>query len=46
VYGAFALSLVLIMLGVIKVLPVYVVIPVSVFATIAFAVMSYKRKKA
>ncbi|MCR3955849.1 MAG: hypothetical protein NUK57_06080 [Gudongella sp.] len=45
VYGAFALSIVLIMLGVIKVLPVYVVIPASVFLTIAFAVISYKRKK-
>ncbi|SCZ78572.1 hypothetical protein [Acidaminobacter hydrogenoformans] len=43
-YGAFALSLVLIMLGIIKVLPVYVVIPVSVFSTIAFAVTGYKMK--
>ncbi len=44
-YGAFALTLVLIMLGVIKVLPVYVVIPVSVFSTIAFAVFSYKKQQ-
>jgi hypothetical protein len=43
-YGAFALSLVLIMLGIIKVLPVYVVIPVSVFSTIAFAVTGYRMK--
>ncbi len=43
-HGTFALSIVLIMLGIIKVLPVYVVIPASVFLTIAFAVASYKRK--
>ena len=38
-YGAFALILVGIMLLVIKVLPTYVMIPVAVFGTVAFAFM-------
>lgn len=38
-YGVFALILVAIMLLVIKVLPTYVMIPVAVFGTVAFAFM-------
>jgi len=43
-YGAFAITLTLILLGVVKVLPVYVLIPLCVFSTIAFATFSYKKK--
>ena len=44
-YGAFAIGLTLFLLGVVKVLPVYVLIPVCVFSTIAFATNSYKKGK-
>lgn len=44
-YGAFAIGLTLFLLGVVKVLPVYVLIPVCVFSTIAFATRSYKKGK-
>ncbi len=43
-YGAFAIGVTLFLLGVVKVLPVYVLIPVCVFSTIAFATASYKSK--
>lgn len=44
-YGIFALILVGIMLLVIKVLPTYVMIPVAVFGTVAFAFTVHKRSK-
>lgn len=44
-YGIFALILVGIMLSVIKVLPTYVMIPVAVFGTVAFAFTVHKRSK-
>ena len=44
-YGAFAISLTLFLLGIVKVLPVYVLIPVCVFSTIGFATNSYKKGK-
>ena len=44
-YGAFAIGLTLFLLGVVKVLPVYVLIPVCVFSTIGFATNSYKKGK-
>ncbi|OZV10524.1 hypothetical protein CIW83_19795 [Tissierella sp. P1] len=43
-YGAFAIGLTLFLLGVVKVLPVYVLIPLCVFSTIIFATTSYKKK--
>lgn len=43
-YGTFAIGLTLFLLGIVKVLPVYVLIPVCVFSTIAFATTSYKKK--
>ncbi len=43
-YGAFALGLTLFLLGVVKVLPVWLLIPTCVFSTILFATKSYKRK--
>lgn len=43
-YGLFAISVTLFLLGVIKVLPVYVIIPVCVFSTIGFAMFSYKKE--
>lgn len=43
-YGAFAISLTLFLLGVVKVLPVWLLIPVCVFSTILFATKSYKKK--
>lgn len=43
-YGAFSIGLTLFLLGVVKVLPVYVLIPVCVFSTIIFATTSYKKK--
>lgn len=44
-YGAFALVLTLFLLGVVKVLPVYLLIPICVFSTIAFAVKSHKKEQ-
>lgn len=43
-YGAFAIGLTLFLLGIVKVLPVYILIPVCVFSTIIFATASYKKK--
>ncbi len=43
-YGGFAITVTLFLLGVVKVLPVWVLIPVCVFSTIVFATSSYKRK--
>ena len=45
-YGIFAITITLLLLGVIKVLPAWVVIPVTIFSTIAFATASYKRRLA
>lgn len=45
VYGVFAISLTLLLLGVISVLPAWVVIPLTIFSTIGFAARSYKRQQ-
>lgn len=42
-YGIFALGMALLLVGVVKVLPVYLIIPAVVFSTIAYAVSSYKK---
>jgi hypothetical protein len=44
IYGVFALTVTLVLLGVVKVLPAWVVIPVTIFSSIAFAAISFKRK--
>lgn len=44
-YGIFALGLVLILSGAVKGLPVYVVIPVVIFSTIALSIFEFKRKE-
>jgi hypothetical protein len=44
-YGAFALVLVGIMLLVIKVLPVYIMIPVATFGTVAFGFITHGKEK-
>lgn len=43
-YGGFAITVTLFLLGVVQVLPVWVLIPVCVFSTIAFAIFAYKKK--
>ncbi|WZL73237.1 hypothetical protein QBE52_00420 [Clostridiaceae bacterium 35-E11] len=45
VYGVFAIAVGLFLLGVVKVLPVWLVIPICIFSTIIFATNTYKRKK-
>lgn len=42
-FGVFAIAVGIFLLGVVKVLPPWVVIPVNIFSTIAFAVYSFKR---
>lgn len=44
VFGVFAISVGLFILGVVKVLPTWLVIPVCIFSTITFAVQSHKKK--
>lgn len=44
-FGIFALGMALFLVGIVKVLPVYLIIPTVVFSTIGFAVSSYKRSK-
>lgn len=44
-YGAFAITISAFLLGVIKVIPTWAVVPTCVFSTIAFSVYSYKGKK-
>ncbi len=42
-YGVFALGVGLLLLGFLKALPTWIIIPVCIFSTISFAVASYKR---
>ncbi len=44
-YGVFAISVGLIILGVIRVIPIWLVIPICVFSTIGFAVKTHKKEK-
>lgn len=43
-YGVFAISIAAFLLGIVKVIPIFLVIPICVFSTISFAYFSYKRK--
>ena len=45
-YGIFALGIGLVLLGFLKALPAWIIIPVCIFSTIGFAVTSYKKKTA
>lgn len=44
-YGVFAISITLVLLGVVSVLPAWVVIPLTIFSTIGFAARSYNRQR-
>lgn len=44
-YGTFALIITLFLLGVVKVIPVYLLIPICVFSTITFAVKTHKKEE-
>lgn len=42
-YGAFGISIAAILLGVVKVIPTILLVPICVFSTISFSMFSYKR---
>ncbi|MGH9349787.1 MAG: hypothetical protein ACRD26_21250 [Vicinamibacterales bacterium] len=42
-YGAFAIAITLLLLGVVRVLPAWIVIPITIFSTILVAAGSYRR---
>lgn len=44
-YAVLALSLALILLGIVKVLPAWIVIPVCVFGTVGYAIKTYNKTK-
>lgn len=43
-YGAFAITISAVLLGIVKVLPTFLVIPICVFSTIGYAYVSYKKQ--
>lgn len=44
-YGAFGISIAAILLGIVKVIPTILLVPICVFSTIGFSMFSYKKSK-